>query len=172
MFKAGNEDIPINNGAVLNLLQIIKAVMSLAAEAKLGALFINPKTAVSIQCTLEEMGHPQTCIPIQTNNSTAHALLTNKIVPKGLKAVDMRFHWLHCREAQDQYRFYWRPGTQNLADYWTKHHPASHHNAFRPQILTSLKNMANKSFVKKILSTPAFVEHMAAQQQTIAAKGA
>ena len=41
MFKAGNEDIPINNGAVLNLLQIIKAVMSLAAEAKLGALFIN-----------------------------------------------------------------------------------------------------------------------------------
>jgi hypothetical protein len=30
--------------------------------------------------------------------------------------------------------------------------------------------MANKSFVKKILSMPAFVEQMAAQQQTIAAK--
>jgi hypothetical protein len=35
-----------------------------------------------------------------------------------------------------------------------------------------LKKTANKSFVKKILSTPAFVEQMAAQQQTIAAKGA
>ncbi len=41
MFMAGNEDIPIKNGAVLNILQIIRAVMSSAAEAKLGALFIN-----------------------------------------------------------------------------------------------------------------------------------
>ncbi len=72
--------------------------------------------------------------------------------------------------AQDQYHFYWRHGTQNLADYWTEHHPVSHHKAFWPQILTSSKNMANKSFVKKIISTQAFVEQMAAQQQTIAAK--
>jgi hypothetical protein len=147
-------------------------VLSLAAEAKLGALFINAKTAVSMQCIFEEMGHPQTCTPIQTNNSTAHALLTNTIMPKALKAMDMRFHWLHCHKAQDQYCIYWRPGIQNLADYWTKHHPASHHKAFWSQILTSSKNTAIKSFVKKILSTPAFVEQMAAQQQTIAAKGA
>ncbi len=59
MFMAGNEDIPINNNAVLNISQIIRAVMSSAAEAKLGALFINAKTAVSIRRTLEEMGHPQ-----------------------------------------------------------------------------------------------------------------
>jgi hypothetical protein len=118
------------------------------------------------------MGNPQTLTPIQTNNSTIHTLLTNKIKPKTLKAMDMRFHWLHCREAQDQYCFYWRPGTQNLADYWTKHHPASHHNFFCPQILTSSKKMANKSFVKKILSTPAFVEQMAAHQRPNAAKGA
>jgi hypothetical protein len=37
MFMAGMDDIPINSGAVLNILQIIRAVMSLAAEAKLGA---------------------------------------------------------------------------------------------------------------------------------------
>ncbi len=49
MFMAGMEEIPINNGAVLNILQIIKAVMSSAAEAELGTLFINTKTAVSIQ---------------------------------------------------------------------------------------------------------------------------
>jgi hypothetical protein len=127
---AGNEDIPINNGAVLNISQIIRSVMSSAAEAKLRALFINAKTAVSMQRTLKEMGHPQMCTPIQTNNSTAHLLLTNKIMPKALKAMDMQFHWLCCREAQDQYRFDWRPGTQNLANYWTKHHPASHHKAF------------------------------------------
>jgi hypothetical protein len=86
--------------------------MSLAAEAKLGTLFINAKMAISMQCMLNEREHQQTCTPIQTNNSTAHALLTNKILTKALKAMDMRFHWLHCREAQDQYQFYWRPGTQ------------------------------------------------------------
>ena len=46
MFMAGKENIPCNNGAVLNIFQIIKAVMSSAAEAELGALFINAKTAV------------------------------------------------------------------------------------------------------------------------------
>ncbi len=46
MFMAGTEDIPINNGAVINILQIIRAVISSAAEAELGALFINAKTAV------------------------------------------------------------------------------------------------------------------------------
>jgi hypothetical protein len=56
MSMAGMEDIPINNEAVLNILQIIRAVMSLTTEAKLGALFINTKTAVSMQQTLEEMG--------------------------------------------------------------------------------------------------------------------
>jgi hypothetical protein len=93
MFMACTEDIPINNGAVLNISQIIKAVMSSATEAKLGALFINAKTALSMRQTLAEMGHPQPRTPIQTDNSTAHALLTNKILPKALKA-NMRFHWL------------------------------------------------------------------------------
>jgi hypothetical protein len=52
--------------------------MSSAAEAELGALFINAKTAVSIQQTLIELGHPQPRTPMQTDNATAHALLTNK----------------------------------------------------------------------------------------------
>jgi hypothetical protein len=67
---------------------------------ELGALFIKAKIAVSMQCTLKEMGHPQTCTPIQTSNLTAHALLSNKSLPNALKAMDMRFHWLHCRKAQ------------------------------------------------------------------------
>ncbi len=48
MFLAGTEEIPINNRAVLSIFQIIKAVMSSAAEAELDGLFINLKTAVSM----------------------------------------------------------------------------------------------------------------------------
>ncbi len=127
MFMAGNKEIPVNNGAVFNISQIIQAVMSSAAEAELSALFINAKTAVSIRQTLIELSHPQPRTPMQTDNATAHALLTNKILPKALKAMDMRFHWLRCHNAQGQFRYYWRSGTQNLADYFTKHHPATHH---------------------------------------------
>ena len=45
-FMAGHEEIAANNGAVINVLLIIKAVMSSVAEAELGALFINCKLAV------------------------------------------------------------------------------------------------------------------------------
>ncbi len=114
--------------------------MSSAAEAELGALFINAKTAVSMQQTLIELGHPQPLTPTQTDNTTAHALLTTKIRPKALNAMDMRFHWLRCRDAQGRFRYYWRPGTQNLADYYIKHHPATHHKSVHPTILTAVND--------------------------------
>ncbi len=66
--KAGQGDIfflssdvqnPPNNGAVLTIAQIIDAVMSSAAEAELGALFINAIEAVHMRRILQEMGHPQ-----------------------------------------------------------------------------------------------------------------
>jgi hypothetical protein len=82
MFMAGKDNIPFNNGAVLNISQKIRAVMSSTAEAELGALFINAKTAVSMRQTLAELGHPQPRTPMQTDNATAHAIL-----PKALKAM-------------------------------------------------------------------------------------
>jgi len=103
MFMSANDNIPTNNGAILNISQIIRAVMSFAAEAELGALFINAKTAVSMRHTLEELGHPQPRTPIQMDYKTANDLLTNKIMPKALKAMDMRFHWLRCRDTQGQF---------------------------------------------------------------------
>ena len=67
---------------------------------------------------------------------TADGVVNNKIIPKALKAMDMRFHWLRDRMRQKQFRFFWRPGTKNYADYWTKHHPGAHHRAMRPELLT------------------------------------
>ena len=157
MFTSANDKIPTNNGAVLNISQIIRAVMSSTAEAELGALFINAKTAVSMHHTLEELGHPQPRTPIQTDNKTANDLLTNKIMPKALKAMDMRFHWLRCRNAQEQFRYYWRPSTQNLADYFTKHHPASHHKASRPTYLTSSSDPQYTKFFHTSLDTKSTV---------------
>lgn len=32
----------------------------------------------------------------------------------------MRFYWLQDRSKQGQFNIYWSPGTNNLADYYTK----------------------------------------------------
>jgi hypothetical protein len=153
--------------------------MSSVAEAELGALFIFVKTAISMHQTLAELGHPQPCTPMQTNNTMAHALLTNKILPKALKAMDIRFHWLRCCNTQGQFSYYWKPGTWNLADYFTKHHPTSHHKSVPPTILTPANDsdytklfktstipvtfepqikmlVSTKLFVKNLLQTPRF----------------
>jgi hypothetical protein len=57
-FMSSDTKDPANNGAVLNIAQLIKAVMSLAAEAELGALYINAREAVPMRNLLQEMGHP------------------------------------------------------------------------------------------------------------------
>eukprot|EP00956_Cyclotella_meneghiniana_P001077 scaffold1265_cov38-Cyclotella_meneghiniana.AAC.4 len=127
---------PPNNGAILNIAHIIKNVMSSATEAELAALYIMAREAVYIRCVLEELGHKQPPTPIQTDNSMAEAVVNGKVQPKRTKAMDMRFHWLRDRENRNQFKIYWRPGKTNLADYWTKHHPAKHHAGIRKQFLT------------------------------------
>ena len=57
-----------NNGTVLNVAQIIKAVMTSAMEAEIGAMFINAREAVPQITTLTKMGHPQPKTPMQTDN--------------------------------------------------------------------------------------------------------
>ncbi len=129
-------DDPPNNGAMLNISKILKAVMSSAAKAKLGALYINAREAIPMQHLLKEMGHKQPPMPIQTDNSTALGIITNNIQPRRTKAMDMQFHWLQCRDSQGQFQYYWCPGPNNRADYWTKHHCAAHHIKKCPTIFT------------------------------------
>jgi hypothetical protein len=107
---------PPNNGAILNIAQLIKAVMSSAAEAELGTLYINVCEAVPQRQLLIEMGHPQPATPMQTDNTTAVGVVNSNIQPRQTKAMDMRFYWLRYREAQQQFRFFWRPGKTNLAN--------------------------------------------------------
>ena len=139
-FLSNDSADPPFNGAILNISQIIKAVMSSAAEAELGALFINAREAAYIRKILIEMGHPQPRTPLQTDNSTAEGVVNKNVQTKKLKSMDMRYHWLRDRESQGQFRIYWRPGKSNRADYWSKtQHPPSHHADMRKQILTPLR---------------------------------
>ena len=153
-FLRDDDDNPRNNGAILTLATIIKVVMSLVVEAELGALYLNAREVVYLRQILTEMGHPQPRTPIQTNNSTAEGVVNKKIQPKCTKAMDMRFHWLRDREAQEQFRIYWRRGKTNLADYFTKHHPPSHHANVRSEFLTRVIDLAEARRQKQDKARP------------------
>jgi hypothetical protein len=56
-----------------------------------------------------------------------------------LKAMDMKYHWLHCRGSQGHFRQYWTSRKTNNGDYVTKHHAPFHHQATRPIFLTPIK---------------------------------
>jgi hypothetical protein len=96
-FQSSDTTIPPNNGAVLH---IIKNVMSSATKAELAGLYIMARKAVYIRIILEEFGHKQPPMPLQTDNAMADAVINGKIQPKQTKAMDMRFHWLRDREYQ------------------------------------------------------------------------
>ena len=86
---SGNVTFPPNNSMVHKIAQIINNVMSSAAKAELGALFLKAKQAEIMQTTLKEnpqpptpiqtnKEHPQPPTPIVTNNSTPMASLQTK----------------------------------------------------------------------------------------------
>ena len=132
IFLSEEDDKPRWNGAVLTLAGIMKNVLASAAEAELSALFECAKAMAPMRQALIEMGWPQGRSPIQIDNSTAEGVANNTIVPRKLKSMDLRLHWLRCREAQGQFRIYWAPGTENWGDYHTKHHPLIYHERKRP----------------------------------------
>jgi hypothetical protein len=127
-----------HNGAVHTVCGILRHVMSSAAEAELGALFVNGKEATVLRQTLMDMGWPQPATPIQTDNSTACGIVNRTVKQQKSRAMDMRFYWIRDRSDQNQFHIYWAPGWLNLADYFTKHHAPSHHRRVRPYYLHTI----------------------------------
>jgi hypothetical protein len=131
IFLTEDDPIPRQNGPVLTLSQVIKYVMASAAEAELAALYNTAREMIPLRNALTEMGWPQPKSPVQTDNSTAAGFVHDTIVQRRIKMIWMRLHWLRCRAAQGQFRFYWDKGSTNMADYHTKHHPPAYHIAHR-----------------------------------------
>ena len=127
-----NTPVPSLNGPIITIAQIVKNVMSSAAEAELSGLFICAKSMVPLRNTIVEMGWPQPPLPVQCDKSTAIGITNKTMVNKMLESMDMRIWWLRCRYSQDHFRYYWAPGNQNLSDYSTKHHPPLYHLSHRP----------------------------------------
>ena len=109
----------------------LKNVVSSAAEAECGGLFHNCCTAIGIRTALIGMGHKQDKTEVITDNSTANSFVHSEMRVKRSKSWDMKYNWLRDRVAQNQFLVKWDKGIHNMADYFTKHHPPSHHKIKR-----------------------------------------
>ena len=124
---------PTLNGAILVECKTLRHVVSSAAEAETGGVFHNAQVAIPIRILLQILGHPQPPTPIKTDNATTNGFIHDNIHQKRSKSWDMRYYWLRDRLAQQQFHFFWDKGTNNNADYHTKHHPTKHHRVMRPR---------------------------------------
>jgi hypothetical protein len=132
----------------LIISKVLKQVMSSAAEAEIGAVFINAKEGAVLRTTLEELGHKQPPTPMETDNTTATGYSYGTIKQKRTKAIDMRFYWIRDRVKQGQFHVYWGPGFQNLADYFTKHHSPAHHKIMRDMYIHSNDQPINRKGIR------------------------
>ena len=135
---------PTPNGPIHTECVTLRNVMTSAAEAETQTVYHNGKVAIPIRTTLLELGHPQPPTPIKTDNSTACGILNASMRKKRSKAFDMKIHFMIDRIQQKEFQLYWDRGKNNLGDYFTKHHPPSHHKIMRPKYLHVTKNSFSK----------------------------
>ena len=74
------DNAPIRlNGAIYTLCNIMKFVASSAAEAELGAIFMNGKEGRIIRLTLKELGHSQPPTPMHCDNAMAASIANGSV---------------------------------------------------------------------------------------------
>jgi hypothetical protein len=136
---------PKPNGPILTVCKTLRGVMRSAAESETGGVFNNGQAAIICRTALQALGHPQPPTPLKTDNTTASSFIHANIRQRRSKTWDMRWNWLRSIAARQQLRMYWDKGTNNKADYFTKHHSPAHHLQMRSQYVL------NAHFVSKIM---------------------
>jgi hypothetical protein len=131
--KPPHDGLPLFlNGAIYSLCTVLKLVAASAAEAKLGALFLNIQEAQILCLILHEMGHPQPPTPVHCDNSTAVDISNSTVKRQRSRAMEMHYFWVIDQVTHKRVRVLWYPGLENLGDYVTKHHDPKHHQHARP----------------------------------------
>ena len=108
------------NGPIHSVSVILKHVASSAAEAELGALFLNACEAKIMRLTLLELGHPQPATPIHIENTPVVGIVNNTVKRQRSRMMEMRYFWLLDGEAHKYFSFHYHPGQENLGDFHTK----------------------------------------------------
>jgi hypothetical protein len=136
IFYYTNTDCPTHiNGAVACSSSVIDVVVASAAEGEYAALFQCMKTGEWQRAISTAIGYPQKATAILGDNKCATGLSNNTVKIKRSKSIDMRWHWARDRVAQGHFEVFWRKGSKNLADFFTKPLPVWQHQALMPLLV-------------------------------------
>ena len=103
-----------------------------AAEAELGALFLNIKEGKVLQLALRELGHRQPPTPVHCDNSTAAGIANDTVEKQQSRSMEIQIFLVTDQVLNKEFDVQWHSGKENLADYFTKHVDAAHHQHVRP----------------------------------------
>jgi hypothetical protein len=115
------------NAPITYLSTIISTVVDSATAAEYAALFIAAQVATSLRLTLADLGYPQKSTTIICDNECAVGIANDSFTQKRSKTIDMRYHWIRDQVKLKNFKVDWRPGNENLADFFTKAHPVNYH---------------------------------------------
>ena len=118
---------PTLNGAIHVECKTLRYVVSSVAEVETAGVYQNAQVAIPIRIVLHTLEHAQPPTPIKTDNYTANGFIHDSIHQRRSKSWDMRYYWLRDRQTQQKFLFFWDKGSNNDADYFTKHFPAKYH---------------------------------------------
>ena len=106
----------------------------------------------------EAIRHPQRLTRIKTDNKTANSFMHASMRIKRSKTWDMRYHWLRENATQRLLDIYWDKGSNNNADYHTKHQAPAVHKVQRPRYI--LKGFSTSMLARSICSNINFLARL------------
>jgi hypothetical protein len=135
------------NGAIHITCAILKLFAAFAAEAELGALFLNVQEAKVLRLILVELCHPLPPTPIHIDNTTTAGIVNNTIKRQRSQAMEMRYFWLLDGKTQQYFKFYYQPGPQKPRQLSIQTSYCQHNQHVRPYYI----HMKNSHEAKHLL---------------------
>ena len=125
------------NGLLDYESKVIDRVVTSAYEAEYASLFSTTIRTIILRQTLYDFGYPQLePTTILCDNETAVNIANERSKQKKSKHIDSSYHYIRDRIKIGDIQVKWIKGTENLADYFTKHLPI-HEFERLTKILTS-----------------------------------
>ena len=128
------------NGPFYCFSKIISCIVSSAAEAELGAAFMNAQKGAQFRNTLVELGYPQEPTTLLVDNTVAEGLATDTVNARRSKSMDVRFFWLRDRVKRAQFYIRHLKGRWNISDFFTKSLPKEKFRQFQPYIVIGVED--------------------------------
>ena len=109
---------------------------------------------------LIDMGHAQPPSPAVIENATETDYSITISAQMRSRSIDMCFYWVRDRVRQGQFMVYWMAREYNPADYFTMHHPTSHHSSHRRIYIVPTADASNYACHMLHIYLQGFVESL------------